>query len=819
MSRRSPLAALRRDRTVQVVAAVAVLALLARLFALGARVAHQDEARVGYWTVRYAVSGVFEYRSIVHGPFIPIVNSNLFSLFGATDFVSRLPMAVLGALAPISALLYRTRLRDSETVAFGALLAANPVLLYYSRFMRQDVPLAVFVLFALGFAIRAIDAEKFRTRRRYVLAAAFAFGLACTTKENVLLYPMAWLGAAALVWDQSMLRSAAGSDDSVLSAVWDWVGRVGFRRVVGAVALLVANPGTLTIIGVPTASSGSGSTAAFVALSAAAVVGYGLAVDSPNPLHYLAVLPMAVLAGIALLGAAFPGLSGGTVLGSIAYVFERFLVYYAVSWLLAVVLLFDRAVISRSPIRRFGADATGAPTRPDPESETAELEGDGTGVGPDDEGPVNDSGDPADGNVETPLDDEHGPHRDDTWSGRHWFLPPMLAAFVVFFVVVIFFYAPRGGGYPDPAGSADGVGLYSALGSLDFVELNYVVWEATVGTWLEFLANWGGEQAEHPYIPYFTDFAKTIYVGALTLSVAAGAGLLLDRYGEGGPRDFVSFCGFWGIASVVGYPLVTDIAAPWVTVHAIVPLAVPAAVAIAFVVRWGAKALSADDASGVAIAALVLLAAVGQVGYAAAGGVYLSPQSENNELVQYAQSSSTDLKAALGDVRAIAREHEGTDLLYYGNELDSNDESDNDQPFAGGGWFDRLPIAWYTEAWTFDWRDGPATVEVNSTGWSTRVEGTEAPVVVALGDRKSGEVVCEADAIDEYLEGYRKYCGKRYLYDSGTTATVVMFVETEWLDRIDDPADVYQRLVFETPETGNATDGRVAAPPIGPLGP
>ncbi|MFW5935418.1 MAG: flippase activity-associated protein Agl23, partial [Halolamina sp.] len=197
-----------RRRPVEAVLALTALALLLRLVALGGRTMHWDEARVAYWTLRYVRGAGVAYRPIIHGPFLPIVVGALFDRLGPTAFAARLPVAVVGGLAPLSALPFRrpaessttatgsTRfgLSDEETVALAALLAVTPSLVYYSRFMRSDVPLAVFALFALGFAVRALATG----RRRHVVAAGLFVGLAVPTKENVLLYAACAGGAAAV---------------------------------------------------------------------------------------------------------------------------------------------------------------------------------------------------------------------------------------------------------------------------------------------------------------------------------------------------------------------------------------------------------------------------------------------------------------------------------------------------------------------------------------------------------------------------------------------------------------------------------------------
>ena len=205
-----------------VVAIVTLAALAVRLFGLGTRVAHQDEARVAFWAYRYMESGVYWYRPIVHGPFLTIVDSYVFSLFGASDFTMRLVVAVVGGLLPLAALLFRRRLRNGETIALATLLAANPILLYYSRFYRNDLLLAGFMLVAFGFFVRAYDDR----RPAFLYLGIAAFALAFTTKENALVYPVTWAGATLLLWDHRLFTDRAG-ERGLRNAVLDQARRTG----------------------------------------------------------------------------------------------------------------------------------------------------------------------------------------------------------------------------------------------------------------------------------------------------------------------------------------------------------------------------------------------------------------------------------------------------------------------------------------------------------------------------------------------------------------------------------------------------------------
>ncbi|WP_340099350.1 flippase activity-associated protein Agl23 [Salinibaculum salinum] len=185
---------------VQALLVITALALVVRLVGLGTRPFHFDEARVAYWSLYYVDSGHFTYRPIVHGPFIQLVNAWLVDAVGASDFLARLPVAVVGGLFPASAYLYREHLRKSEVVALALFLAFNAIFVYYSRFLRSDILLAGFMFAGFGFIVRYYDTRRFR----YLYAAGALVALGLTTKENGLVYLLTWVGATGLLVDHAL---------------------------------------------------------------------------------------------------------------------------------------------------------------------------------------------------------------------------------------------------------------------------------------------------------------------------------------------------------------------------------------------------------------------------------------------------------------------------------------------------------------------------------------------------------------------------------------------------------------------------------------
>jgi uncharacterized protein (TIGR03663 family) len=201
----------RLDRVERAVVALTALAVLARLVGIGARPFHWDEARVGYWTLRSLETGVYEYRPVAGGPFLYVVARRLFAFGLTSDAAARLPVVLIGGLLPAAALLFRRSdgsdrragLSGTETAALALLLAFAPPLLYYSRVLRGDLPLAAFSLLAVGLAWRGLH----RNDRRTLYAGAAAVGLALTTSGFVLAVLGCWLVAGILTFDEARVRS------------------------------------------------------------------------------------------------------------------------------------------------------------------------------------------------------------------------------------------------------------------------------------------------------------------------------------------------------------------------------------------------------------------------------------------------------------------------------------------------------------------------------------------------------------------------------------------------------------------------------------
>ena len=169
----------------------------------------------------------------MHGMFLFHSVAASFFLFGDSDFTLRLPMAIFGSGLVLMPLLLRSRLGQVGALAAGVMLTFSPAMLYFSRFARNDIFMAVFVLGLFAMIWRYMDERK----NRYLYLAAAFLALGFTSKETM------YLSALILVVGLLFLaRSQVGN--------WLW-GRASFKDFDPAGRMLIL----LTALTVPLAAA------------------------------------------------------------------------------------------------------------------------------------------------------------------------------------------------------------------------------------------------------------------------------------------------------------------------------------------------------------------------------------------------------------------------------------------------------------------------------------------------------------------------------------------------------------------------------------
>ncbi|MGM0606715.1 MAG: flippase activity-associated protein Agl23, partial [Halobacteriota archaeon] len=265
----------------------------------------------------------------------------------------------------------------------------------------------------------------------------------------------------------------------------------------------------------------------------------------------------------------------------------------------------------------------------------------------------------------------------------------------------------------------------------------------------------------HEFLPYVTDAIGTLLIVSGPVLLLAIGGFLADRYGyldEAGGRPIVTLTALWGGIGLIAVPTLSEVSAPWLLVHVLVPLSVPAGVGLALLLRAGAAGVRDADTARITAVVLLVVAFGVLAGATVTGDVY-GPSSSDNRLVQYAQPVD-DIEAAFDDAAAVIEANtEGPDVLYVGERFDMGTEPSQPPivPAADRAAFgERLPLPWYTE------RLGAETASVDSPA---DVRG-DPPVVIA-DPRHRGE-------LGSTLEGYDSREYRLALWDR----TVVVYVQT-----------------------------------------
>ena len=175
---------LRADRTLLILLGIAAVALVLRVVDLDVRAMHHDESLHAKYAWDLSEGRGYVHNPLMHGPLLFHTVAGVFVVVGDSEAASRVPMALAGAVLVLAPLLLRRWLGNTGVIVAGALIAFSPVLLYYSRFSRNDVPAALFTLLLFAAIWRYRDDG----RERWLIVAAVALALSFATKETAYLF-------------------------------------------------------------------------------------------------------------------------------------------------------------------------------------------------------------------------------------------------------------------------------------------------------------------------------------------------------------------------------------------------------------------------------------------------------------------------------------------------------------------------------------------------------------------------------------------------------------------------------------------------------
>jgi len=163
---------------------IIVMALVTRLYGLGDRVQSHDESIHTRYSWNLYTGRGFVHDPLMHGPFLFHATALSYFLFGDNDYAARVPVALLGVILVAIPYLLRRWLGRVGALMTSFFLLISPAIAYYSRYIRHDIPAALWATFVV-WAVFAYLADG-RSRWLHVMAAGVSLMFA--TKEVAFIY-------------------------------------------------------------------------------------------------------------------------------------------------------------------------------------------------------------------------------------------------------------------------------------------------------------------------------------------------------------------------------------------------------------------------------------------------------------------------------------------------------------------------------------------------------------------------------------------------------------------------------------------------------
>jgi predicted membrane-bound mannosyltransferase len=163
--------------------AVVIVALITRMWDLGGRTLHYDEILHAYYSFRFAEGAGYGHTPLTHGPFLFHGAAATLAIFGSSDVWIRMLPAVFGVVLVALPYLLRRQMGVPGALATSVFLTVSPSILYFSRFIRNDIYMAVWALSLFIIMWHYIE----RPRTGLLVAWTAIWALAYTTKESTFL--------------------------------------------------------------------------------------------------------------------------------------------------------------------------------------------------------------------------------------------------------------------------------------------------------------------------------------------------------------------------------------------------------------------------------------------------------------------------------------------------------------------------------------------------------------------------------------------------------------------------------------------------------
>jgi uncharacterized protein (TIGR03663 family) len=163
---------------------IILVAIVTRFYDLESRVMSHDENSHVYYAWRLSEGEGYQHNPMTHGPTQFHIVALSYFIFGDNDFTARVPAAIFGIAIVVFLWFYRRYLGRAGTLIAAVLMVISPFMLFYSRYVRNDVFAALFGIVMIWAILRYLETG--HVRYTYWLTAAVM--LHYTTKETSFIY-------------------------------------------------------------------------------------------------------------------------------------------------------------------------------------------------------------------------------------------------------------------------------------------------------------------------------------------------------------------------------------------------------------------------------------------------------------------------------------------------------------------------------------------------------------------------------------------------------------------------------------------------------
>ncbi|MEN8172267.1 MAG: flippase activity-associated protein Agl23 [Chloroflexota bacterium] len=138
-------------------AGIIIIAIITRFYDLETRVMSHDENSHVYYAWRLSEGEGYQHNPMTHGPMQFHIVALSYFIFGDNDFTARIPAAIFGIAIVAFLWYYRRYLGRAGTLIAAALMVISPYMLFYSRYVRNDVFAALFGLVMIWSILRYLE--------------------------------------------------------------------------------------------------------------------------------------------------------------------------------------------------------------------------------------------------------------------------------------------------------------------------------------------------------------------------------------------------------------------------------------------------------------------------------------------------------------------------------------------------------------------------------------------------------------------------------------------------------------------------------------